>query len=268
MIDKLTDKVYFSSFLKSYKCWTMIERALSERGIAFELLEHTRDVWVRDFMPIQTDNRRFVGYDYSPDYLNDLPKFITRYDECMPFRPKELVQSGVRLDGGNFVACGDCALMTDKVLKENHVEDTLTFMRRLEELFQTEITLIPWDHSERFGHADGMVRYLGDGRVLINNYRDYDADFGTAVKEALKGLFEIQELRYGKLNQSENTWAYLNFLRVGDTLMVPELGYKSDKPAFRQLADAHPSCEIVPIPMRSIVKQGGGLNCISWNIKY
>jgi agmatine deiminase len=53
--DQETNKVFFSEYLKAYKCRKSIEAALNEQNIQFELLPTTKDIWVRDFMPIQID---------------------------------------------------------------------------------------------------------------------------------------------------------------------------------------------------------------------
>ena len=41
----------------------------------------------------------------------------------------------------------------------------------LTELFEVDkIIFIPTDEDDIFGHADGMVRFIDDDTVLINNY--------------------------------------------------------------------------------------------------
>jgi agmatine/peptidylarginine deiminase len=265
--DAQTQKVYFSSLLKHYKCWETIASALQSHRIDFELSEHTRDIWIRDFMPIQLDESHYVGYLYSPDYLVEQPEYVTNYEDCMPFRPAHLHKSRLRLDGGNVVKCDNRIIMVNKVINENVEWPLRTLIHELEEIFQAEVVIVPWDPAEPYGHADGMVRYLGHGKVLINNYHDYDVDLAKAVKGVLRSHFEVEELRYGKLNQSNDTWAYLNYLQVGQVILIPQLNCQSDALALEQIAAHHPGCEVIPIPMRSIVKQGGGMNCISWNVK-
>ena len=53
--DDQTNKVYFSEYLRDYKCWKSIKETLLEHEINFEMLPNTKDIWVRDFMPIQKD---------------------------------------------------------------------------------------------------------------------------------------------------------------------------------------------------------------------
>lgn len=265
--DELTNTVYFSKYLTDYKCYQQLSDEMTARGISHFLLEETKDIWARDFMPIQLSENHYVGYKYEPDYLTDKSQYITNYASCMPFHPTELATTELRIDGGNVIKCANCVIMTDKVLKENHERRHVQIRKELEEVFQTEVVLIPWDTDERYGHADGMVRYLGGNRVLINNYRDISEEFCKALRGFLEPRFEVEEITFGKDNQSEYTWAYLNYLRVGNVVFLPQLGLKTDELACRQMQSLLPGVEIVPIEVGSLPHKGGALNCISWNVK-
>ena len=48
---------------------------------------HTKDYWVRDFMPIQMDEYVFVKFVYNPDYLQDKQKYITDVDKVIKKLP-------------------------------------------------------------------------------------------------------------------------------------------------------------------------------------
>jgi agmatine/peptidylarginine deiminase len=265
--DEMTNTVYFSQHVASYKCYQQIDEAMAARGINHHLLKNASDIWTRDFMPIQLSDNHFVAYNYLPDYLDDKPQYVTDYSDCMPFQPSELESVDLRIDGGNVIKCGDCVIMTNKVLKENPNMRHSRILLELEEALQTEVVLIPWDTDEPYGHADGMVRYLGNDRVLINNYCDVDPNFSKALRGFLNNRFEVEELHFDKYNQSELTWAYLNFLRVGNALFVPQLGLKTDELAWQQLQKLMPEAEIIPIDAKGLARHGGALNCISWNVK-
>ena len=69
--DDHTNSVYFSSLLPE-KCPVLnahIADALRKRDIPFTYLKGTKDIWCRDYMPIQIQKDRFVFYRYTPDYL-------------------------------------------------------------------------------------------------------------------------------------------------------------------------------------------------------
>lgn len=71
----------------------------------------------------------------------------------------------ITLDGGNVVRCDDKTIMTDKVISENPNIRPLKLIDTIEKALCTELILIPWDMEEQFGHADGMIAYIGNGKI-------------------------------------------------------------------------------------------------------
>ena len=69
------------------------------------------------------------------------------------------------VDGGNVIRCEDKVIMVEKVFIENPYPMAET-AKAIEEHFNAELIVLPWNKPEYFGHADGLVRYAGDGRVL------------------------------------------------------------------------------------------------------
>jgi len=227
--DQETNKVFFSEYLKAYKCWKSIEAALNEQNIQFELLPNTKDIWVRDFMPIQIDESSYVSYVYNPDYLRDNKKYITTdVSSCYDFSGIHLLATDTVIDGGNVIKCDDKVIMTDKIFVENNDKNPDELIEYLERCFRCKVVIIPWDKEERCGHSDGMVRYVDPGHVVINHYCDIDEPLREKMLLALSHHFpKISELKYGK-NARMNSWAHLNFLRVGNILFVPQMGIASD----------------------------------------
>ena len=159
--DEHTNKVYFSEHSTAYKCWRNIETALKEHNVPFGLMPDTKDIWARDFMPIQKGQHSFLGYEYNPDYLQDEQEYITRnVRNCYDFSRKFLTVLDAIIDGGNVIKCGNKIIMTDKLFIENKGKERETFQEYLEELFGCELVIIPWDKEEKYGHSDGMVRYV------------------------------------------------------------------------------------------------------------
>ena len=135
----------------------------------------------------------------------------------------------------------------------------------IERVFSAKLVVIPWDKEEKFGHADGMVRFVSDDHVLINQYKDIDPVLRQKLIDALSPHFsEISELEYGKAS-SQNSWAYINYLQVDNFIFVPQLGIMTDELAREQISKVFPTSKIVPVEVKGIVKKGGALNCVSWN---
>ncbi len=296
--DNLTNTVYFSSLLPK-KCPILnahITEALQKRGIPFSYLHGTKDIWCRDCMPIQIDEKFYVFFKYTPNYLqdkigrslqsdseyvfenNDLERLLPmsfekkfKFDGLRPIPYIEPVCHCIRmelvLDGGNVVKCGDKIVMTDKVFIENEDKSPEGVQWLLEEAFRYKIIFLPWDRNEKYGHSDGIIHYLGDNRVLMTNYSDFDKTFAKNYLRVLEKHFDVVTLTYNVKRKHERSWAYINFLQVGNLILVPQLGIPEDEQALEQISKALPDCEVVGIPALEAVRRGGALNCISWNIK-
>lgn len=222
-------------------------------------------IWSRDYMPIQVNKEKFVRFNYSPDYLKDNPEYKPDTIAILSELGIEAIDSDIIIDGGNVISCGDKVIMTDKIIRENPHYQCNKLIDTLRQLLEAEIILIPEDKYDEYGHADGMVRYMGNGSVLLNNYCDFDKSLQKKLLSALSPHFEIVELHYGAY--TDKSWAYINFLHVGQQLFVPMLKDKLAGIAFRQIVEAYPECDCHQINgCDSIVREGGALNCCSWNV--
>lgn len=274
LTDHLTNTVFLSDWL-SKECPTLYQsltKALRENTVDYRILGNTNDIWCRDYMPIQTDENRFVSYKYYPNYLVEKheEQYITDVKdvENVDFLHRaDVVILDLVLDGGNVVKCGNKTVMTEKVFVENKDKSRNEVQRLLEEAFQCEIVFLPWDKRERYGHSDGIIHYLGDNRVLMTNYDDFDKTFAQDFLRILEKHFDVKTLKYKVDVTDKTSWAYINFLEVGNLVLVPQLGIPEDKQAFQQITEAMPNCKVVDVPALEAVRKGGALNCISWNIK-
>ena len=275
--DNLTNTVYFSDLLPK-KCPILnqhIVEALETNKIRYAYLSETKDIWCRDFMPIQIEEDRFVFYKYTPDYLQTpyYRRLQTNPDKVFQApqnRLEQVTQNAITIDlvidGGNVVKCCDTIVMTEKVFVENKDKTRTEVERILKDAFRCDILFLPWDRKETFGHSDGIVHYAGDGKILLTNYDDSSIYYYRRFRKVLEKQFEVVPLKYATKRRHTLSWAYINFLQIGKLVLVPQLGLEEDEQALEQIANALPDCEVIGIPALEAVRRGGGLNCISWNI--
>lgn len=270
--DKQTNLVYLTEGLQHYMPAYMkiLDSALSLR-VHTSTLPRTgskKHIWARDYMPIQLEKNKFLLYRYAPDYLRGgFEDFIPDYPSICKDLQLECVTTDIIMDGGNVVKCGDKVIMTDKIIKENPYRLYRDMLRELENHFQAQIVLIPWDRYEKYGHADGMVRWIEGDRVLLNNYADFDPDLRKELRKELSRHFTVEELKYGTNKHAKVSWAYINFLQTENCIFVPGLGIEEDVMAREQIQKLYPNYKVITIPdCLDIVRNGGALNCISWNI--
>ena len=179
----------------------------------------------------------------------------------------DVITTDIVMDGGNVVKCGDKVIMTDKLIKENPHKFYRDMLSELENHFQAQIVMIPWDKYEKFGHADGMIRWIDGNRVLLNNYVDFDPELRKVLRKSLSEHFTVEELTYGSNKHAKVSWAYINFLQTERCIFVPGLGITEDVMAREQIQKFYPKHRVMTIDdCLSLVHDGGALNCVTWNI--
>ena len=87
--------VYFSEWLKKDypDIFIGLARILNKHNIAYDVIPNTKDVWCRDYMPLQLDKERYLCYEYKPDYLIKIAS-NRKYSHSAP-RPISLTISPV-----------------------------------------------------------------------------------------------------------------------------------------------------------------------------
>lgn len=266
-----TNKVYFSNKLKdgfSSVCIS-IEKELNAFNCQYDFLPKTKDIWARDYMPIQVSKGKFVEFRYDPDYLQGKHKgyrdLKTYPDIVCDELGIETIKSDIILDGGNVIKSDNCVILTDKVVVENkHTYKKDELLERLSELFDfAKIILIPWDRKEKYGHSDGVVRFIDNERVLVSEIYEKDEKLISLLKEnGLKPEFlKVKIKRQNKFN-----WAYINFLQTKNLIIVPKFDTEEDLKAIEVISRYFDGYKIAQVEMSEIASMGGALNCISWSI--
>ena len=245
------------------------------KGVSIEIIPGTSDIWCRDYMPIQIDEGKFCQFVYSPDYLLGHERLITPAEKCrLPFM-EDYRQEEINLDGGNVVASRTKVILTDKVYTENPSNARRRLTDRLEQIFQAECIFIPKQAGDDVGHSDGVVRFVAEDRVLVNDYSGVDPGYGAKVGKLLErhGL-EVETLpmfeekhkrRRGDLLSAVGI--YINYLRVGDVVVIPAFDRPEDEAALEKVRHVMPDARVFQLPCRSLAEEGGVLNCVSWTIK-
>ena len=124
--------------------------------------------------------------------------------------------------------------------------------------------------DDLFGHADGIVRFINNKNVLINDFADSDMEFGKLLESVLKkaGLntYKFPYNPYSNKSKIDATGVYINFLQMKNIIFFPVFKMIDDKLAEDCLKMHFPKSKLVPVPCQDLAKEGGLLNCISWNI--
>jgi agmatine deiminase len=103
ILDKETNIVYFSDFLRSkdeYKTtFERIKIILDKHQIQYEFLLETKDIWCRDYMPIQIETDEFIQFRYEPSYLKSELKLQSNPKTVLETNGLNAKFSNINLDG-------------------------------------------------------------------------------------------------------------------------------------------------------------------------
>jgi len=255
---------YYSNFYEKF------EKVLKDCNVNFQFLPQTKDVWAVDYMPIQIDINKFIRFVYKPKYLKskkDL-KTISDVDAICEKIGIETIKSNIILDGGNVIRTTDKVIMTDRIFEENITIERKQLIKELREYFQVDkLFFVPEQPHDYTGHADGMVRFLNNQTVLINEYKDEKKEFKRAFEIAIHNTgLEYIKIPHKPSGKDDAIGFYINYLQMENTVIIPTFGIKEDDEVVKRFEHLFKGQTIATVDGNEIAKEGGILNCITWNL--
>lgn len=275
LTDREKDVVYVSDRLEPAHP-TLVDRLrgiLGDHGIRLSTIRGTRDIWCRDFLPTPIGRGEFVRFRYAPSYLRGYKHLITDFDE-LALIPEigTCRRSDIVVDGGNVVGWGGRCVVTDRIFRENPEvprADLLGVLRGL--LRVDDLIVIPVEPYDVVGHADGVVRFLTDGLVVINDYSAVAPWYGRRLRSILRrAKLEWVELPYRPEDAVHDgipsaVGGYANFLMVRGLIVVPAFGLLEDDLALRIIEEHAGPSAVTSLDCTDLARKGGGvLNCVTW----
>lgn len=227
IIDNETNFVYFSEKLKEKhpNSANKIIEILKKHNIKYGFLKETKDIWCRDFMPIQISENKFVQFKYEPSYLNEEPE-IKSIPEIVCYKNNfEPEFSEINIDGGNVVKYRDKVILTNRIYSENPNISKTELLQKLNVIFKSKVIIIPTITSDTFGHADGCMRFCNDNSIIVSDLlNEYKYLKEPVLKIATDNNLKIHELpifdyKDKKINKEfpyNALGIYLNYLEVGN----------------------------------------------------
>lgn len=266
--------VYVSELLqvKFPKCYKSLVEILHKHGVECRFIKATKDIWCRDYMPVQTESGKLIQFRYDPSYLKGDAKWEeSRSDVQEICRENNLkVQcSDINLDGGNVLICSGRAIISDRVFSENSGRKEEELIKELSDLLECEIIIIPAQKGDFTGHADGMMRFVDKNTILGNEL----ASEYKYWREGMQKVIEKFGLRYIDVpffeakdpqHKDSAVGVYVNYLELSNLLVVPVFGKEQDTKFIDILKSIFPNKEIETIDYTEVAQEGGLLNCSTW----
>ena len=273
-----TNRVYVSGLLPGRypKLWQQLSKILRKHHVPASLIDGTRDVWARDYCPIQIGPRQFIKFRYCPDYLkNGCEHLVTPGTVCRHFQDLGTCRrSNIILDGGNVVVSKRRVVLTEKLYRENPQYERFRLRSKLTKCFEVDhCIVVPKEPGDVIGHSDGLLRFLEEGLVIVNDYSRVDPAYGKRLRGILaKEGLRIEKIAHFREDRAEDGISsavgnYVNFLRIGNLIVVPAYKAPQDDRACKTLERLCPHATVVPLLCKDLARAGGVLNCIGYTVR-
>lgn len=280
-LDNEGQTVYMSELLMSRypeTCKNLI-KILEKHKVNYSFIKSTKDIWCRDYMPVQTESGKLIQFKYDPSYLKGKMEWEDSRSNVKEICEKNNIvatESDINLDGGNVLICDGRAIISDRIYSENPDKTREELRKELAMLLECEIIVIPSLNktADFTGHADGMVRFVDKNTVLGIKYDDrYKKDWWKNTQKVLDtyniSFIEVPffEDEPDREHPESAVGVYVNYLEVNDLIVMPVFGREEDARAIEIIQKAFPNKQIETINYNDVAKEGGLLNCTTWVVK-
>jgi agmatine/peptidylarginine deiminase len=257
------------------ECFNRLTTILKKHNVEYRLLKGTKDIWCRDYMPVQTESGKFIQFKYDPSYLKGKKEWEeSRSDvkEVCRLNNIDAQFSDINIDGGNVLICDGRAILSDRIFSENPDWDKEKLVSELSKLLECEIIIIPSQKGDMTGHADGMVRFVNRNTILGNGL----ADEYKYWREGMQKVLEKYNLTYidvpffeakDRKHPLSAVGIYVNYLEVNNLIVLPVFGRDEDKQAIDIIKKAFPGKIVETINYDEVAQEGGLLNCTTWVVR-
>ena len=273
-----TNAVYFSNIIRTdtryRRAFERIQSILEKHHIRYKFLDNTKDIWCRDYMPIQISQNKYVQFRYEPSYLKRYNQYQSDPIEVLKSNGLTADFSTINLDGGNVVNWTDRAILTSRVFNENPDWDRAQLLNELEIKLNSKIYTIPDISDDMTGHVDGHLRFIDANTILVNELKNELPDWTNGFKKMIKnsGLNFVEIPWFeptGRHPKHSAIGYYVNYLEIGNLILFPifEISSNKDDEALNVIRQVFPKRTIEPVNVNEIGRDGGLLNCSTWTVK-
>lgn len=269
--------VYMSELLKTRFPQTCDEltRILEKHSVKYSFLKGTKDIWCRDYMPVQTESGKFIQFKYDPSYLKGKKEWEesrTDVKEMCRLNGIDAQYSDINIDGGNVLICDGRAIISDRIFPENPNWDRDELIKELGRLLECEIVIIPAENDDVIGHADGMVRFVNRNIILGNNLAAEYKYWREGMQKVI-GQYGLKyiDVPFFVAKDSKHPLSaigiYVNYLEVNNLIVLPIFGRDEDQQVIDIIKSAFPDRVVETINYNDVALEGGLLNCTTWVVR-
>jgi agmatine deiminase len=271
-----------------------LQKINPEITIKYFVIPYVHDIWIRDWAPfigVNVDGNKAVAkMIYAP---KKVPKKSAEADGKAGYEIAELFKYKIleypaKWDGGNLTHNGNNnGIVTENLLEDNEFMRDENIMFVIANLKLEDLSTIEAEPGDETKHTDGFIRFIDEKILMIAAYPNKYYKGEQLISE--EELTESREFMDSVAEQYAEDFAvvritnsipttrmtegmpsavgnYINFLRLGDKVLIPQYGLREDEAAYNEFAKFFGKTNVIKISkdISKLADLGGVLNCFSW----
>jgi len=234
------------------------------------LQANVEDIWMRDFTTIIPN--RMIQFAYGSSYLPTWIAAATQWSFVNFTNQHELDYQYTDwiLDGGNVVDNNNnMAVVTRRFLEDNGINKAQGKNLLKNKLGVEHVAIIPYD-DEVMGHADGMVMFVDDNVLLVNQYEEpFRSLVIDELTASLPGVTIVEvEVAYdeGVFDGFASACGInLNATVTHNHIYVPNYTTATNDDAIATIT-ANTTKSVKTVDGQNVCHMGGSVRCLTWQL--
>ncbi|MCP4274209.1 MAG: agmatine deiminase family protein [Gammaproteobacteria bacterium] len=234
------------------------------------LVDESLHIWMRDFTTVNPLNPVQGIYTWatmskreSRDVQRTFSTLVDKYG-IQRFHSKYVI------DGGNVVDnYAGKAVVTKRFLRDNSLnyEEGKEILKEM--LGASHVAIIDVEYGDYLGHADGVVMWVENDVLLVNDYHRYDQEYRSKLLAELNRSFPettIVEIpvEYGDDDDSA-VGINVNSTVTFNHIYVPVYGMRHEKTVLRVIGK-NTNKKVHTIRSNGVATGGGSVRCLTWQL--
>ncbi len=233
------------------------------------------DIWARDFTLVNPLAPIQFKYTWASMTKEESEEVQGSFEAFASQYKLQYDKTSLLLDGGNIVDNYAGGVITTTRFMEDNALSYVEAKEALKDLLDaTEIAILEPD-EEVLAHSDGMVMWLDENTLLVNDYSEYPV-FRDLVLDELKSSFpsatiievpvEYGQNKVGEWEGFESACGVnLNSVLTFENIYVPVFNMSHDQSVVDIMRE-NTSKKVITINAEGVCPMGGSVRCLTWQL--
>ena len=233
------------------------------------------DIWMRDFTTVNPQNPVQFRYTWASMTKQDSIAVQNSFASFADHYGIQRNKADLLIDGGNIVDnYAGRIITTTRFMEDNR----LTYEQAKEELSAllgaAEVAILEPD-EDVLGHSDGMVSWIDEDTLLVNDYSP-DPSFRTLIMDELQSAFPTATIIEVPVEYAVNPpgqWdgfesacgVNLNAAVTYKNIYVPVFNMAHDQSAV-DLIKQNTTKSVITVNAENVCPMGGSVRCLTWQL--